>query len=109
LKTRRHHNNRGIKQIKSGRTAIQVKHMASRLRKEDMGTNSQPTYTRGHGCDNPENLTNRRAVSPPILERTFGVDPRGWIQPDHSGISSEYARARDESIERYRRIRNVSS
>ena len=30
----------------------------------DMGTNSQPTNNRGHGCDSPENLTICRAASP---------------------------------------------
>jgi hypothetical protein len=29
-----------------------------------MGTNSQPTHQRGHGCDTPENLNICRAASP---------------------------------------------
>lgn len=36
LKTRRHHNTKGLRQIKNGSTVRQVEAMARRLRKADM-------------------------------------------------------------------------
>lgn len=32
MKTRKHHNNKGLRQIRRGKTANQVKHMAKRLK-----------------------------------------------------------------------------
>jgi hypothetical protein len=32
MKTRRHHNNKGYRQVKRGKTRTQVEHMARRLR-----------------------------------------------------------------------------
>ena len=32
MKTRKHHNNTGYRQIKRGKTAIQLKHMCKRLK-----------------------------------------------------------------------------
>jgi hypothetical protein len=36
MKTRRHHNNKGLRQIKNGKTIKQVEGMKKRLKKETM-------------------------------------------------------------------------